>query len=48
MGVAWKESTLEGLCPSQYSEGGGSPVHAATTHYQLQLIPSARLSAGTF
>ena len=25
MGVAWKESTPEGLRPPQYSEGGGAP-----------------------
>ena len=26
MGVAWKESTQEGLRPPQYSEGGGAPA----------------------
>ena len=27
MGVAWKESTPEGLRPPQYSDGGGAPAH---------------------
>ena len=27
MGVAWKESTPEGLRPPQHSEGGGAPAH---------------------
>ena len=27
MGVAWKESTPEGLRPPQYSEGGGAPAY---------------------
>ena len=42
MGVAWKESTSEGLRPPQYSEGGGAAACDVDglQHAKLHVTPS--------
>ena len=54
MVVAWKELTLEGLCPPQYSEGGGAPgikkifprvTYAATTALSADCCISFTISS---
>ena len=38
MGVAWKESTPEGLRPPQYSEGGGAPGFMIFFYFEVGAI----------